>query len=606
MEVHHSSVPAARKNIALNPESHLHNTDKFSKFSAWYSPRTFWMLPIVFFIALLFHFDLAPLEETHWDAPIYVQLSKRAAETNILADYRKHAQDIRLGPGDDAHWYFTRIGHILLLGEITKLFGTTETALIVMQWIYRIFMALGVVLCVVLGLRLVNLLRPEKPDSIWWIGYFIAAVTYIASDSYRGLQGHLVSEPPAFLTLVSFTLVSLKAVEDRSLVVGACAGSLLFLLFFIRIDATLPGMIFLIVLLTTIVLLRKYEALPSIIVAGLVSLVLYLMYAWWFSPLVNPQTLANFSSVAKEMFPGVPAKGLFAIIIAGGLLWVGACVAIPVLWRDPVVRFATMWLGLALLPLVIDSLNGRSIQARMAFFVVLPLLILSGEGWTWILRSCIKQHKIRSLVVALGVVIILAFAPYSLIMQEARNFAINHLPPEIQKYLFVSLVKSGAIGPALYYQDPKLGLLVRPRYERWTVEYSKAREIGDYLYDPERPAYLLWPRARSTGHQHSLQGYIRLFQYFGKEHTQDGDFILTKLPNKVSVESCTAQMPTKLEPVIFCSTFDPRDLDILRRNKTPLYILGADGYPMPNMPPLKLTVLLSIPPFVLYEIASSR
>ncbi len=260
MEVHHTSEFAARKNITLNSESHLHDTDKFSKFSAWCSPRTFCVLPVVFFIALLFHSDLVPLEETHWDAPIYVQLSKRAAETNILAGYREHAQDIHLGPGDDAHWYFTRIGHILLLGEITKLFGTTETALVVMQWLYRVFMALGVVLCVVLGLRLVNLLRTEKPDSIWWIGYFIAAVTYIASDSYRGLQGHLVSEPPAFLTLVFYTLVSLKAVERRSLVVGACAGGLLFLLFFIRIDAILPGGIFLIVLLTAIVLLRKYEA----------------------------------------------------------------------------------------------------------------------------------------------------------------------------------------------------------------------------------------------------------------------------------------------------------------------------------------------------------
>lgn len=596
------SAFAARKNITLSSESHLHGTAKLNKFSAWCLSNTCYLLSIVFFIALLFHFDLAPLEETHWDAPIYVQLSKRAAETNILSDYHEHAQDIQLGPGDDAHWYFTRIGHILLLGEITKLFGTTETALVAMQWVYRVFMALGVVLCVVLGLRLVNLLRPEKPGAIWWAGYLIAAVTYIASDSYRGLQGHLVSEPPAFLTLAFFTLMSIRAVEHRSLMAGACAGGLLFLLFFVRIDAVLPGIIFLTVLLMAMVLRRKYEVVPNIIVVGLVSFILYLMYAWWFSPLVDPQTLANFSSTAKEMFPGVPAKGLFAIAIAGGLLWVGACAAIPMLWRDPVVRFAAVWLGLALVPLIMDSLSGRSIQARMAFFIVLPLLILSGEGWGWILRSFIKQQKIRSLAVTLSFMMVLAFVPYSLVMQESRNFAINHLSPEIQKYLFVSLLKSGVIGPALYDQDPKLGLLVRPPYERWTLEYSKARGIGDYLYTPERPAYLLWPKARLTG-QHSLQGYIRLLQYFGKGYPEDGDFILTKLPNKISAESCTTQVPTESEPVVFCSTLDAEDLEVLRRKNIPLYILGVDGYPMPDMPPLKLTVLLSIPPLALYGIA---
>ena len=143
-------------------------------------------------------------------------------------------------------------------------------------------------------------------------------MTYVVSDSYRGLQGHLLSEPPAFVTLVLFAVVLLRAVERRSLVIGAFAGCLLFLLFFIRIDAVLPGIVFLAVLLTALVVLRKFDTIPSIIAAGLVSLVLYLAYAWWFSPLVNPQTLANFSSAAKEMFPGVPVKSLFAIAIAGG------------------------------------------------------------------------------------------------------------------------------------------------------------------------------------------------------------------------------------------------------------------------------------------------
>ena len=585
----------------MNPEYSSRDTNKLSKLSLKYSPSTFFLLLAIFFLALLFHSDLAPLEETHWDVPIYVQLSKRAAEANTLANYHAHARDIRLGAGDDVHWYFTRIGHILLLGEITKFLGATETALVAMQWLYRVFMALSVTLCVVLGIRLVKQFRIEQPDPFWKIGYFIAAVTYVVSDSYRGLQGHLISEPPAFLTLLFFTLVLLSAVERRSMVLGIFAGCLLFVLFFIRIDAVLPGVFFLLLLLIEMARLKRFDAVPSIISAGLTASVFYLIYAWWFFPLVNPQSLADFSSSAKEMFPGVPAKGLFAIAIAGGLLWVGAFMAISMLWRDSVVRFAITWLGLALLPLIIDSFSGRTVQTRMAFFIVPPLMILSAEGWIWMVRNFVEEHKIRTLAITTCFMMILAFTPYSLVMQESRNWAINYLPPEIQKYLFPSLAKRGTIGPAMEDQDSRLGILIRPISERWTLEYLKVREIADFLNSSGHFAYLLWPKASFAG-QHSLQSYIRLFHYFGKEYPENIDFVLTKFPGKLDTEACAARVPTKMERVIYCTALDERDLVVLQNNNISLYILGVDEYPIPPMPEIKLTVLLSIPPFTLYGV----
>lgn len=604
--------------MALNPESHARGKDKFS---AWCSLRTFCVLLTVFCVALLFHFDLAPLEETNGDASIYLYLSKQAAETNLLADYRQNAHNIikrgldkaqqdpkvhfdtheNIKANWDMHWGFVRIGHILLLGEVTRFFGATETALVAMQWLYRVFMALGVPLCIVIGFRLVTLLRSEKPDAIWWMGYLIAAITYVASDSFRGLQGNLLSEPPAFLTLALFTVMLLIAAERRSLAIGACAGCLLFILFFIRANTILPGVTFSIVLLTAIVISRKFDAIPSIVTAGLISLIFYLFYAWWFSPLVNPQTLANFSSVAKEMYPGVPALGLFSIAVAGGLLWVGAFAALP-MWRDPVIRFALIWLGLTLLPIVINSLDGHVVQTRMAFSVVLPLLVLSGEGWSLILRSFIRQRKIYPLIVVSGLVGILAFAPYSQLILESRNFAINHLPPETHKYLFASLVKKGAIGTVPQYQDSSLGLLVRPINERRTLNYLKAREIGNYLYVPERSAYLLWPNGnRLAGHtQVSISSSIRLFRYFGEEYPEHAKF--TQLLNRADTNPCTARAPTESERVVLCSTLTPSGLEVLRKDKIPLYILGIDGYPMPDMPQVELKVLLSASPFVLYGI----
>ena len=129
----------------------------------------------------------------------------------------------------------------------------------------------------------------------------------------------------------------------------------------------------------------------------------------------------------------------------------------------------------------------------------------------------------------------------------------------------------------------------------------KVREIADFLNSSGHFAYLLWPKASFAG-QHSLQSYIRLFHYFGKEYPENIDFVLTKFPGKLDTEACAARVPTKMERVIYCTALDERDLVVLQNNNISLYILGVDEYPIPPMPEIKLTVLLSIPPFTLYGV----
>ena len=560
------------------------------------------VLVLVFLVGLFFHSDLAPLEETHWDSPIYLQLSKRAAETNTLADYHQYAQDIPLGPGDGAHWYFMRIGHILLLSEVTRLFGANESALVAMQWLYRIFMALGIALTIMLSHQFVKLFKRNALDSnfansFWWVGYLFAAITYIASDSYRGLQGHLVSEPPAFLVLVLFAITLLKAIERGSLFIASSAGVLLFLLFFIRVDAVLPGVIFLVLMACTLILMKRLNTLSVIAATSLVSLSLYLAYAWWFYPLVNPQVLLEFSSNAKEVFFSAPLKSIFSIIIAGGLLWVGACVG-ALRWREPIILFAMVWLLLSLLPLLIDSLNGRAVQSRMAFYIVLPLLILAGEGWRWIVQAFVKQKRILPVFLALSVTLMIALIPYSMIL-NARNFAAIYLPPKIQQYFFTSLARKGSIQSSQQSYDSKLGLFVRPMYERWTVEFLKMKEIGDYLYASNIKAHLTWSGYDASIGQHSLQSYVELLRYFGKKNTSDKSFVIERRPNENT--PCTEYLPTNFEPIIFCSTFTASDVQLLKENGGFLYVLSAEGYKIPNLAELKLKKMLSIPPFALYE-----
>lgn len=578
--------------------------EKLQRIAAQDQRNRILILPIIFLIALLWHSNLAPFEETHWDAPIYVLLAKYAAETNLLQQYHQLAADIQLGPGDNAHWYFTRIGHVLLLGEVVKLLGNDETALVAMQWLYRLLMAFSVLLCIILTKQLGKFLRVEKVDFTWWAASLIVAMSYIASDGFRGLQGHLTSEPPAFFVMVLFACVLLRAVEKASLANGVFAGVLLFLLFFIRIDAVLPGLIFLLILLAVVLRAKKFSAIPTMILAGVVSLALYVLYAWWFSPLVNPLTLLNFSAEAKGMFPGLMTKSLFAILIAGGLLWVGAgtCLIMPTLWRDPLVIFAVIWLGLSLFPMLIDSFYGRSIQARMAFFSAAPLLILATEGWRQILREFIEYKKFNLLLMTSGLMVMLALIPHAFIREESRNFVVNYLPSEIQKYFFISPPESETLKITPHDEDARLGLMVRPVYERWTLEYSKAQQLADHLYYPSRPVYLLWPMEKLPG-QHSLQNYIRLIRFFGRPYPEGTRLPLTQLPNTTDDEPCAHHRPTELEPVIFCSNIDSSFLEKLKKEEIDVYILSADQYPMPEIPAAELDVVWSAAPFVLYRVA---
>lgn len=579
------------------------NTEKLQKIAVGESRKKILVLPIIFLIALLCHSNLAPLEETHWDAPIYVLLSKYAAETNLLAQYHQQAQDIRLGPGDDAHWYFTRIGHVLLLGEVVKLFGNDETALMAMQWLYRLLMALSVLMCIVLAKRLALLLRAEEPDSNWWTASLIATLSYVTSDGFRGLQGHLTSEPPALFVMVLFAWVLSRAVEKTSLVNGVVAGMLLFLLFFIRIDAVLPGLIFLFVLFAMLRQAKKFAAIPAMIMTGGVALTLYLFYAWWFSPLANPLTLLNFSAEAKEMFPGLMTKSLFAIMIAGGVSWVGAsvCLMTPKLRRDSLVRFAMIWLVLSLLPMLIDSFHGRSIQARMVFFILAPLLILATEGWRHILREFIEYKKYNVLLMVSGLTILLALVPHAFIRQESRDFIANHLPTAMQKHFFASLPQNDMVKTSRPYEDERLGLMVRPLYERWTLEYSKARQLALYLYSLNRPVYLIWPAEKLSG-QHSMLNYIRLIRFFGHSDPEHPQLSLIKLPHTDDDEPCMHRWPTKSDPVVFCVKIDSSQLQELNNEKTDVYVLGVDDYPMPDIPATELSVVWSAPPFVLYRV----
>ncbi len=93
---------------------------------------------------------------------------------------------------------------------------------------------------------------------------------------------------------------------------------------------------------------------------------------------------------------------------------------------------------------------------------------------------------------------------------------------------------------------------------------------------------------------------LKIFRYFGEEYSEHVE--LTEFLKKTDTEPCTVRAPTESVPVVFCSTLTPSSLEVLRKDKIPLYILGVDGYRMPDIPQVKLKVLLSVSPFVLYGV----
>jgi hypothetical protein len=245
-------------------------------------------------LALLLAAQEEPLEDMHWDVPIYLYQAKRFAETHYLANYARHAAEVAIQVQGDlpahesyshAFWRFIRLGHITLLGGVVGLFGSTLVAVVFLTWLYTLFLISGIAF---LFFSLLILGRMSEPARPWFAGAAISTLMFLLSDIYSYLAGNLVSEVLCILLLSAAILALMRSVNTGRLALAILSGLLVFVSYTARVESVWTWLAFLV---AYVVAWRGsiYQSVPwkPFFAACFTAFGSYIAYAAIFHPLVD-------------------------------------------------------------------------------------------------------------------------------------------------------------------------------------------------------------------------------------------------------------------------------------------------------------------------------
>ncbi len=329
-----------------------------------------------------------PLQDIHWDAPIYLQRARAFAETPYVRDFALKAREIearlrafKAEPGQDAAGYgqFIRLGHIVVLGSVVAALGPDERAIQAAFWIYILIFVAAVVLTAYTAVSLMKLFHVQAPPSAVVAGAAISSGLYLASDVSRHLAGNFVAEIPA-LFLLALSLATLVAgLRSSSVALGAASGAAAFLMYVCKADAIWVYLSFLLVLGIALFAGVADRSRWKVIVAGAVtSAVGYVAYAIVFWPLADPRLILVFLRAHSELSNSVHPLKLW--VVAGGLLWFGVALAAFVALRERLTQLGFAWLLAVFLPYLPATLAQQPLQARMLALSKIKIKRGSGNG----------------------------------------------------------------------------------------------------------------------------------------------------------------------------------------------------------------------------------
>jgi len=515
-------------------------------------------------LALLLAALKGPLVGMHWDVPIYLYQAKRFAETHYLVNYAHHAAEVVAQvhghlPADEwyseAYWRFARLGHIAFLGSVVALFGSTLAAITYATWFYTLLLIGGMALCFssipTIG-RTTDRARP------WFAGAAISTLLFVLSDVYRYLSGNLVSEVLSIFLLAAAVLALAHSLNSARLSLAILSGLLAFLAYTARVESAWTWLTFLLAYVAT---RRGAEVQPIVwkplMAAGVTALGLYLAYATIFHPLADPRHyLAFASSLTTKAFGGVPGYQL--LLVAGGLLWVGALVCLRWLGQSGLVRFGWLWLVFSALPWVPQIMLGGPCQTRMLTLLIPPLFLLSSTGWSLLL----EQGGRRLLMVVAAVSLCLAMVSQPVVYAWLHNI------------------------PGVWRIQSVRPLLFVPAYERLDYLPAEMAALSHAVYGTNEPTVLV-----ST--PQIPQEFINLIRYFGPAYSAGADLALVGDPT--NTKPCDDKSPAFGELVLFCQGYsDPAAL--YRARYRLLFLRSAKAASMPGT-----TMLLETPNFALEE-----
>ena len=512
-------------------------------------------LIVIFLAAILIGLHKKPLEGVHWDSPIYLGLAKNFAETPLFKSYAKHAHEIAQQlngnlPDDQsysaAYWHFIRFGHIALLGSIAAVFGTDVGSILVATWFYRILLALGLILAVLLVISVAEMFGPGRDKTRVASAVILSAALYLASDVWNYMNGNLVSEVPAIFLLCGGAWTLVQALRYHSLTLAFVAGGIAFLLYVVNMEGLWFFLAFTMSLLVLVVTgTRQYLWWPAFIVSGFSALLLYTFYAWWFYPLADPRLLIAFaeSLTNKPDLPDLVIR-YKQLVVAGGFLWIGTLVAMRALRHASIARFAFGWLFLSVCPRFFFGLSGET--RTLTTMLMLPLLLSSTLGWAELMNKPVVRIKdCRGLVIALllvvGLFCIATPAFYNRLREVPGAWRLCY----VRNYLIV------------------------PPYQQNTYPLDELSQLSRVIYDKGVPTMLVWSRLITAEN-------MNIIRFLGSSYLRDADLALYGDPTNKNL-SCKRKWLVTKEPVVFCNMLTQKRLLESRRNNIRVLLLRSNG-----------------------------
>lgn len=301
-----------------------------------------------------------PLSSAHWDSPIYLYQAKRFAETDLAKSFATHSRTIaaqvseRSWPESEtfpaSFWRFMRLGNVAILGSVAGLADDPLTGMRLAGWVYACFLAAAAAMTF-LAVRDLGTVFGVPDERAHTSAAAASAILYIASPIYWYLSANFLSEIPALFVLAATLLLFLRAALAQSVVLGICAGGLAAALYGVRMDSALTALA-LMVPLTAALRLKapRYFSYRVTAATALTALLGFAAYSLYFYPLTDPRLVVALRQVLAEGPRASGVAGYHAVFVAGGLLWIGAAMALVSRRSLTLTALGLVWLVLTLLP----------------------------------------------------------------------------------------------------------------------------------------------------------------------------------------------------------------------------------------------------------------
>jgi len=519
--------------------------------------RRLWIALLALMLGIALTNALPPLQHVHWDVPIYLYQGKRMAETSLISGYITHADEIAqqvsgimsLPVGEsypEAYWRFSRLGHIALLGNIVGFVSDPGMAVKLASTVYALLLVLGVMLSALLVRSLFRLYQMPDPF-LADRAIAMSVLIYALSGSFLYMSGNLLPEVPALVLTATGLWLLVLALNNHNKGFASASGLLAGMTFIVKMDGILVFLTAWLALFAAPPANQTRKQVGLVLAwAALAALSVYVVYAWLFYPLANPDLLLAFQRrVALSSHQG--ESPWFVLVSSGGMLWLGLAAALLYGSKSKPAHFAWIWLVLCLLH-PIHLLIGGAIQTRMLINMVPALMLIS----------------------SVGIYAVWSRYPKGL----NRQFAIS-------VFALAALVGQLIANPSSYAELKKIPGAWRLQYARvflWPMPYevksypvNDSRSLAAWLYK-QHDASIIVTLSPDVSQEH-----LNVIRFFGPAYPATADLAMVQDPTNFL--SCGKNKPPNSERISFSKDSIQECCALERRARILHLTLGTDMLP---------------------------